>query len=466
MATSPTSDVLQCLRRAVLLHDGAELTDGQLLEGYLGRRDEAALAALVRRHGPMVWGVCRRILRNHYDAEDAFQATFLVLVRKAASIASRELLANWLYRVAYQTALNARAAAAKRGARERQVTTMPEPAVAEPGLWRDLQPVLDEALSRLPDKYRAVIVLCDLEGKTRKNAARQLGMPEGTVAGRLARARVMLAKRLARHGLTVSGAALAAVLSQNVGSAGVPTSVVSSTIKAAGLFAAGQTAATGVISTKVAALTEGVLKAMFLHKTKSVAAVLMVVAALGICAGGVLQRIQAQVPPPYSSKASFFKQDEGNLKETVLALQKRIWEANAKQDVTALKNLLADDFVGLDKNGNPFDKGDELRYVSEWCEFDHDIKEARALLLNDSSALVIYEVHYKYRRSKSREVLGTESRQGTGAWAKRNGQWWCIYKESHAVSPEKQSLPVEMRWEQRKTIHPKGALEKREQKHD
>src|SRR5205085_9860378 len=139
MATSQMSDVIQHLRRTVLLRDGAGLTDGQLLEDYINRRDEAALAALVRRHGPMVWGVCHRVLRNYHDAEDAFQATFLVFVRKAASIASKELLANWLYGVAHWTALKARATAAKRCAKERQLTQMPEPAVAEQDLWRDLQ---------------------------------------------------------------------------------------------------------------------------------------------------------------------------------------------------------------------------------------------------------------------------------------------------------------------------------------
>src|SRR6516164_2520672 len=148
MATTQISGVIQHIRRTVLLLDGAGLTDGQLLEDYISRRDEAALAALVRRHGPMVWGVCRRVLRNHHDAEDAFQATFLVLVRKAVAIASRELLANWLYGVAHQTALRARATAAKRRARERQVTGMPEPAVAEPDRGSDLQDLLDEALCR------------------------------------------------------------------------------------------------------------------------------------------------------------------------------------------------------------------------------------------------------------------------------------------------------------------------------
>jgi RNA polymerase sigma factor (sigma-70 family) len=244
MATSQMNEVIQHLRRIVLLPEGAGLTDKQLLEDYIGRRDEAALAALVRRHAPMVWGVCVRVLRNHHDAEDAFQATFLVFVRKAASLASKELLANWLYGVAHQTALKARATTARRKERERQVTEMPEREVAPQELWTDLQPVLDQELSRLPAKYRSVIVLCELEGKTRKEAAQELGVPDGTVGGWLARARAMLAKKLAQRGVTLSGAALAAVLSQNAASAGVPTSVVSSTIKAATLFAAGQAAAT------------------------------------------------------------------------------------------------------------------------------------------------------------------------------------------------------------------------------
>ena len=256
MATSQPSDGTQFLRRMTLLRDGAGLTDRQLLEDYISRHDEVALAALVHRHAPTVWGVCRRMLHNYHDAEDAFQATFLVFARKAASIASPELLANWLYGVAYQTALNARTTAARRSARERQVAVMPEPETAQPDLWHDLKPLLDQELSRLPDKYRIPIGLCDLEGKTRKEAAQQLGCPEGTVAGRLARARVLLARRLARHGLAVSGGALAAVFSQETASAVVPISVLASTIKAASMLAAGPVF-TGVISVPVASLTEG-----------------------------------------------------------------------------------------------------------------------------------------------------------------------------------------------------------------
>src|SRR5258708_3322265 len=240
MATSSIDWVIQHLRKAALLREGAELTDGQLLEGFICRREAAALEVLVQRHGPMVWGVCRRIVQNHHDAEDAFQATFLVLVRKAAAIVPRQMVANWLYGVARQTALKARATRAIRQARERQVTSMPEPeAVERQDLWPALQHLLDEELSRLPDKYRVAIVLCDLEGKTRKEAARQLGVPDGTLAAQLARARTMLAKRLAQRGLAVSGVMLASVLSQKAASATAPTSVMISTIKAVTSVAAG-----------------------------------------------------------------------------------------------------------------------------------------------------------------------------------------------------------------------------------
>jgi RNA polymerase sigma factor (sigma-70 family) len=302
MATSPIGEVLHHLRSAVLLRDAAGLTDGQLLEDYLRRRDQAALAALVRRHGPMVWGVCRRVLRNYHDAEDASQATFLVLVRKAASVVPREMVANWLYGVARQTALKARATAARRGARERQVTPMPEAAATDPELWDDLQRLLDRELSGLPGIYRAAVVLCDLEGKTRKEAARQLGVPEGTLAARLARARGMLARRLARHGLAVSGGTLAGVLAQNAASAGVPAPVVSSTIQAASLWAAGQAAASGVISAQVAALADGVLTTMFLTKLKIATAVLAVVAVLGTGAGRLTHRALAEKPTGKAAK--------------------------------------------------------------------------------------------------------------------------------------------------------------------
>lgn len=278
----------------MLARGGAGLTDGQLLADYVSRRDASALAVLVQRHGAMVWGVCRRVLGNHHDAEDAFQATFLVLVRKAATIASPELLANWLYGVAHQTAMKARATVGKRRVREKQVTDMPEPAVVQRGLWNDLQPLLDQELSRLRDIHRVVIVLCDLEGKTRKEAARHLGLPEGTVGSRLARARALLAKRLAQRGVVLSAGALAAVLVRNVASAGVPNAVVTSTISAAGCYAAGQAAASGMISPKVVTLAEGVLKTMLMSKLKTAFTLLLAIGILGLAGGGVLLQTRAK----------------------------------------------------------------------------------------------------------------------------------------------------------------------------
>jgi RNA polymerase sigma factor (sigma-70 family) len=325
MATGELSGVIQLLRRATLLRDGAGLTDGQLLGDYLSRRDQAALAALVRRHGSMVWGVCRRVLRNYHDAEDAFQATFLVLVRKAAAIASPELLANWLYGVAYQTARKARSTLARRKVRERQVAEMPEPASAEQDLWDDLQLLLDQELSRLPELHRAVLVLCDLEGKTRKEAARHLGLPEGTVGSRLARARGLLAKRLTERGVALSGGALAALLAQNVASAGVPDSVASSTISAASCFAAGQ-AATGPVSVKVAALAEGVVRAMLIGKLKAVVAVVLV---LGVVAAGATvfaRRTTAEdgIQPPASDASVTLPPKQEKKKEPFTAWGKEV----------------------------------------------------------------------------------------------------------------------------------------------
>lgn len=275
MPTSPLSVAIQHLL-AGLGPDGDGMTDGELLARFVRSRDEDALAALVRRHSSLVWGVCRRLL-NHHDAEDAFQATVLVLVRKAAAV-PREAVANWLYGVARQTAVRLRATAAKRRRREIQAVNMPEPTVPE-GADAGLQSVVDEEVSRLPGHYRTVIVLCELEGMTRRGAARQLGIPEGSVASRLARARAMLARRLNRRAVVFSGS-VAAVLPAGSASASAPPALVASTIKAANLLAAWPAA---IVSARVAALTEGVLKTMFVSKLK---AALSVVGILAVMATG------------------------------------------------------------------------------------------------------------------------------------------------------------------------------------
>jgi RNA polymerase sigma factor (sigma-70 family) len=276
------NSAIRSLRRSVLLRDGAGLTDAELLDCFVKLREEAAFEALVRRHGPMVLGLCRRVLNNAHDAEDAFQATFLVLVRNARAIVSPERVGSWLYGVAYRIALRAKNVAARRRAKERE---MSKPEALEKDTWEELQPLLDQEMSRLPEKYRVPMVLCDLEGKTRKEAARQLGWPEGTLSGRLSRARVMVARRLARQGLSISGGALALALSQKAGAVSLSHPLIASTVKAASWMAAGQ-AAGGMIPAQVAALTEGMMKAMLLTKLKKIVLVVVALAALAIGAVG------------------------------------------------------------------------------------------------------------------------------------------------------------------------------------
>jgi RNA polymerase sigma factor (sigma-70 family) len=282
MAIGSIGKVVQHLRQAILRGEVADLTDDQLLECFVAHHEEAAFAALVRRHSGLVWGVCLRVLGHHQAAEDAFQATFLVLLKKAAAIRSARLLASWLYGVAYRTALKAKAVAARLRTREKQVTVMPEPEVSPDPTAPSWQPLLDRELSQLAEKYRVPIVLCDLQGKTRKEAAQQLGCPEGTVAGRLARARVLLARRLSRHGLAMSAATLAVTLPATAASASVPATLLASTLKAsAAMAAAGSAGGAALVSTEVAALTQAVLKGMALARLKLAVLVLLTVALAG-----------------------------------------------------------------------------------------------------------------------------------------------------------------------------------------
>lgn len=239
-----------------VLRSGPARSDGQLLAQYARHRDEDAFAQLVRRHAPMVLGVCRRVLGNHADADDAFQATFLVLARKAAALDGCDSLAGWLHGVAFNIARKLRHMNAQRQARERRPP--PQPETPDP----ELLAALDEELNHLPEKYRTVIVLCDLEGLTRKEAAQRLACPEGTVAGRLARARSRLAAQLAGRGLApvvVGGAASSLA-------AAVPPELIDPVLDVAAL------------SPRVLALTEGVLKAMFVQKLRATLGVLVVCA--------------------------------------------------------------------------------------------------------------------------------------------------------------------------------------------
>jgi RNA polymerase sigma factor (sigma-70 family) len=194
----------------------AELTDEGLLDRFLGRDDakaEAAFRVIVARHGPMVLGVCRHVLNQHQDAEDAFQATFLVLARKAGSIRDRRVLARWLHEVACRIAMRAKTGGVRRRLHERQGAAMVATAAIDNPGWSDLKPIIHEEVNRLPDKYRVPVILSYLEGKTNEEVARLLDWPVGTVKGRLSRARDLLRSRLTRRGLALSAAFLMTALS-------------------------------------------------------------------------------------------------------------------------------------------------------------------------------------------------------------------------------------------------------------
>jgi RNA polymerase sigma factor (sigma-70 family) len=273
--------IIDHLRSALIRQDGAGLTDGQLLSSFAQTRDEAAFVGLVRRHGRMVLGVCRRLLRNEHDAEDAFQATFLVLARKAGSVEPREAVGNWLYGVAYRTALEARAVNARRRGKERPLYEMAQRSTGFRELV-ELREVLDRALSRLPDKYRLPMVLCELEGRARREVARQLGVPEGTLSSRLAAGRKLLAKRLARYGAEFSSVGVAAALAESAASA-LPPGLAGFTAKAALMVTAGLAA----LPAPILILAQGVDKAMLISKLKlAVASAVIAAAVIGVGAGG------------------------------------------------------------------------------------------------------------------------------------------------------------------------------------
>jgi RNA polymerase sigma factor (sigma-70 family) len=268
----------------------AGLPDPLLLERFITGRDGGAFEAIVARHGPMVLGLCRRMLTNTSDTEDAFQATFLILVRRAGTLRDRQRLGPWLYGVAHRVAVRARAQAARRHSRERQVTVLP---ANDPGadLERlEILAVLDDEVSRLPEKYKAVLVLCDLEGRSQQDVARQLGCALGTVKSRLSAARERLRGRLIRRGLAPAAVTLAAAALSRSSDVAVPEELVNLTVKGAVQFIAAPAAVAQAVSAPVLVLTEGVLTTMFLSKLKTLGTILV---AAGTCAAGLAVFAQA-----------------------------------------------------------------------------------------------------------------------------------------------------------------------------
>ena len=365
MATFPTSVVTRNPRSALAPSGVDDISDGHLLDLFIRDKDESAFEEIVHRHGVMVLGVCRRVLGNGHDAEDCFQAVFLVLVRKAMTIQPKEMVGNWLYGVAYRTALEAKKMAARRRNRERKRFDMPRPET-DSSRWQELQPLLDQELSRLPDKYRFVLIACDLEGRTRKEVAGAMDVPEGTVASRLSRARALLAKRLARHNLLISPLALAALLADQASATCVPASLTASTTQAASLLAAGKPVA-DCVSGNVPALMNAVVRAMLWSKLKIASAAVIALVLLSVGIGALL--------PPALADRKFEGQKSAieSKKEKPKSMQNCVLE---KIDPAAMTIQIA----------RPSDE----EGPSDVCDFQVD---AKAVILIDGNDARLVDLH-------------------------------------------------------------------------
>src|SRR5262249_30603773 len=272
------------LRRRALRAAATTDADGDLLDRFVMNRDEAAFTFLVRRHGPMVLGVCRRVLGHEADAEDACQATFLVFVRKAASIHPRDNVAGWLHGVARNVAWRARRMTARRRRREEAAGRVPRPV----GPDLDLRAAIDLEVDRLPERFRSPVVLCDLEGMSRAEAARHLGWAEGTVASRLSRARQLLGRRLNRAGLGIPAAGLGVGVA--VEANGAPLALLDSIIA----VAAGRSPAPN----SVINLALGAIRTMTLKRYALAATMIAAVGIFGLMLRETQPGASGQAPPP------------------------------------------------------------------------------------------------------------------------------------------------------------------------
>jgi RNA polymerase sigma factor (sigma-70 family) len=430
MARHNSGTILRQIRALVDAGTVCGLTDGQLLERFLAGRDEVAelaFTALVQRHGPMVLGVCRRLVADPHEAEDAFQATFLVLVRKAGSIRVEGSVGRWLFGVASRVAVRARSDARRRRGRERSGLDRLEPGSAESAASAvdraELRTILAEELVKLPARFRAAVVLCDLEGSSHEEAARRLGWAVGTVKSRLSRARALLRPRLTRRGLAPSDPALAPPLLP----AALPRHLVEATTRIARSLLAGRAAAGGIGPSTVMTLTQGVLQAMFLTKLKlaAVAILLLVAGSAALVGPATAQRPSgtpgiAPIPVPTAIGAGETARRDDQLDVTLL---ERAWvEAIPRRDAAIVDRILADDFEGIDPVGNVFTKATYLPDLRNGVFSNQPIElDEIKVRLYGTTAVVTSRIKIHGYPSGGRM---------TNVYASRRGRWQCV--ASHA----------------------------------
>ncbi len=397
------------------------LSDGELLERFLERRDEVAelaFAVLVERHGPMVLGVCRRIMQDSHDAEDAFQATFLVLARKGRSVRVQGSLGRWLFGVATRVATRARGDRRRRQVRERSGLDRVEAAqldasLAAVGPGRDRRGGRRGRSPGLPGRFQAAVLLCDLEGTSCEEAARRLGWPVGTVKSRLSRARARLRDRLTRRGLTPADLALVTIKLP----ASPAPGLVEATTRAALALGSGQLQTTAGVSATVACLTQGVLRTMFITRLKLAAAALVLVA---IGSAVLFGQASAQKAEPARAGTAPKGDDQIDLE-----MLERAWaDALARRDTAVVSRILADDFEGIDPAGAAFSKPAYLADLAHGrFAADNRLLDTRVRLFGETGVVI----------SLIQSKPSGSSERSTKVYARRRGRWQCVAMHAGGV---------------------------------
>jgi RNA polymerase sigma factor (sigma-70 family) len=402
-------------------------TDEALLRRFVHANDEAAFRVIAERHGPMVLGICRRALRSTHDADDAFQATFLVFSRRAASIRKSASLGSWFHGVALRVAMNLRREQARRQRREQGVRMATAENAADTMTWAEIKTGLDEELQRLPERQRSVLVLCYLEGRTRDEAAQQLGLTLSALHGRLERGRRLLAARLTKRGLTLSAAFLSVAICQD--------SMVA-TVRAAALFAGRQSIET-IVAPSVLALTNETLKGMTMKTTKCAIASLACSAMLVVCVGFTT----AQTPGEEKNKALDARDARlplkpivapkppdanENLKNTLLALDKQMWEAGAKGDWRERQKFLADDMVSISILGK-YGKADAAASDQRLRTTDWSIRDPEVVRVSGDVAMLSYIYDCKIVDLDGNVLETRKDYRAVYTWANRNGGWLIVF---------------------------------------
>jgi RNA polymerase sigma factor (sigma-70 family) len=426
----------------------AGLTDAQLLERFTSAPAESAelaFEALVQRHGPMVFRVCRAILRDSHDAHDAFQTTFLVLVKKARRLWVRESLGPWLHEVAHRTASRARSAGARRRKHERLAARCAAGS-GDGAHLTDLEAILHEELGRLPEQYRAAVVLCLLEGVGLDQAAGQLGCPVGTIHSRLARGRARLRDRLTRRGLAPAVGVIATALAGEITAPAVPAALVDSTVHSAIRLAAGKLSMADGTPASVVELTQGVLKMTRFAYLKT--ATFFVASAGLVLAASVLAQYQpansnaGAVAPDgraaRSGSSSEAVEPKGDVEKEILRLE-RAWATGlANRDRAAVDRILAEEIVVTDPVGRTWDKA---KYLAELGgnAWGVDFYELRDISIHVFARAAVVTGRAVVKTNAS-NPNGTGSYRATNTYILRDGQWSCVASHNSCIADQQPSV--------------------------